>query len=229
MAHLLTELKRRVAKLGVKANDESDFCSVSDYPREFDYSELACLLIAEGRAAEALPLLSRLLEAAAKMERHGDAIRYLVMSALAQHAVGNTRAALESLGQALTLAEPEGFVRVFVDEGQPMAELLELAITQNISSHYASLLLAAFPESVLPTISTSQESVVQTQLLPEPLTEREIEVLRLMVEGCKYQEIAERLFISINTVRHHTRNVYGKLGANNRAQAIGKARELNIL
>jgi LuxR family maltose regulon positive regulatory protein len=229
MADLLTEIRRRVEKLGVKATDEVDFCSIADYPREFDYSELARLLIAEGHAAEALPLLTRLLEAAAKMERHGDEMRYFAMRALAQHALGNTQAALESLGQALTQAEPEGYVRLFVDEGQPMAELLHMAVSRNISPDYAGKLLDAFPESVLRAIATSQASAVKPQLLPEPLTEREIEVLRLMVEGCKYQEIAERLFVSINTVRHHTRNVYGKLGANNRAQAIGKARELNIL
>jgi LuxR family maltose regulon positive regulatory protein len=116
-----------------------------------------------------------------------------------------------------------------VDKGAPMAELLELAIKRNIAPAYARKLLAAFPESVLPAIVTSQASTVKTQLLPEPLSEREIEVLRLMAEGCKYQEIAERLFISINTVRHHTRNVYSKLGANNRTQAIGRAKELNIL
>jgi LuxR family maltose regulon positive regulatory protein len=116
-----------------------------------------------------------------------------------------------------------------VDEGAPMAKLLELAIEQNIAPDYASKLLAASPESVLPAIVTSQASTVKTQLLPEPLSEREIEVLRLIAEGCKYQEIAERLFVSINTVRHHTRNVYSKLGANNRTQAIGRAKDLNIL
>jgi LuxR family maltose regulon positive regulatory protein len=228
-AHLLTGVRRLVEKRGVSAHDEVDFCSPADYPCEFDYSELACLLIAEGRAAEALPLLARLVEAAAQMERYGDQIRYLVMIALAQDSVGNAQVALDFLSQALTLAKPEGYVRVFVDEGQPIAELLQMAVSRNISPDYAGKLLEAFPESVLRVISTSHASTVKTQLLPEPLTDREIEVLRLMVEGCKYQEIAERLFVSINTVRHHTRNVYGKLGANNRTQAISRAKDLNIL
>jgi LuxR family maltose regulon positive regulatory protein len=228
-AHLLTGVRRLVEKRGVSAHDEVDFCSAADYPREFDYSELACLLIAEDQAAEALPLLTRLLEAAAKMERHGDAIRYLVMIALAQHALGNMQAALDSLGQALTLAEPEGYVRLFVDEGRPMAELLRFAISRNIAPDYASELLAAFPEAVLGMISIDKERAVNSQVLAEPLSEREIEVLRLMAEGYKYQEIAERMFVSINTVRHHTRNVYGKLAVNNRTQAIGRAKELNLL
>jgi LuxR family maltose regulon positive regulatory protein len=229
MAHLLTDAGRRVEKRGVRANDEVDFSSPADYPREFDYSDLACLLIAQGRHAEALPLLTRLLEAAITMERHGDEIRYLVMIALAQHAVGNTQTALDSLGRTLTLAEPQGYVRLFVDEGLPMAELLNFAISQDIAPDYASKLLAAFPEAVLSAVPIDREPSVNTPILVEPLSEREIEVLHLMAEGYKYKEIAERLVVSINTVRHHTRNVYGKLDVNNRAQALGRAKELNLL
>jgi LuxR family maltose regulon positive regulatory protein len=110
-----------------------------------------------------------------------------------------------------------------------MAELLHLAITRNISPGYANKLLDSFPENVLSAVTIQKEPTVHTQLLAEPLSEREIEVLRLMAEGYKYQEIAERLFVSINTVRHHTRHVYGKLNVNNRTQAIGKAKELNLL
>ena len=95
MAHLLTDTSRRIENLGVHANDEVDFSSPADYPRELIYSDLACLLIDLDRAAEALPLLTRLLEAAITMERHGDEIRYLVLIALAQHALGNTQTALE--------------------------------------------------------------------------------------------------------------------------------------
>jgi LuxR family maltose regulon positive regulatory protein len=229
MAHLLTQVSRQVEKRGVKTRDDVNFCSVVDYPREYDYSELACLLIAQDRAAEALPLLTRLLEAATKMERYGDEIRYLVMMALAQHALGNTQAALDTLHLALSVAEPEGYVRLFVDEGQPMADLLEFAVTQNIAPGYAAKLLAAFPESVLRARATSQKPPVKTKLLPEPLSEREIEVLHLMAEGCKYQEIAEKLVVSINTVRHHTRNVYSKLNVNNRTQAISRAKDLKLL
>jgi LuxR family maltose regulon positive regulatory protein len=139
------------------------------------------------------------------------------------------QAALDSLGQALALAEPQGYVRLFVDEGQPMADLLNLAVSNNISPDYAGKLLTAFPGDVPGAISIDRERKASTQLLAEPLSEREIEVLRLMAEGYKYQEIAERLVVSINTVRHHTRNVYGKLDVNNRTQAIARAKELNLL
>jgi LuxR family maltose regulon positive regulatory protein len=228
-AHLLTDVIWWVENLGVNANDEVDFTSPDDYPRECDYSDLACVLIAEGRAAEALPLLTRLLEAAVTMERHGDEIRYRVMIALAQHCLGSTQTALDSLAQALTLAEPEGYVRLFVDEGLPMAELLGFAISQNIAPGYASKLLAIFPEDVQKLVQTNRKMTANPQNLAEPLSEREIEVLRLIAEGYKYKEIAERLVVSINTIRHHTRNVYGKLNVNNRTQAIGRARELNLM
>jgi LuxR family maltose regulon positive regulatory protein len=229
MAHLLTDTRRRFENLGVHANDEVDFSSPAGYLRELIYSDLARLLIAMDRAAEALPLLTRLLEAAISMERHGDEIRYLALIALAQYALGNTQTALDSLGQAMTLAGPQGYVRLFVDEGKPMAELLLFAISQNIAPDYASKLLAAFPKDILGAVQIDKELTVNTQMLVEPLSEREIEVLRLMAEGHKYKEIAERLVVSINTVRHHTRNVYGKLDVNNRTQAIGRAKDLNLL
>jgi LuxR family maltose regulon positive regulatory protein len=110
-----------------------------------------------------------------------------------------------------------------------MEELLRIAFSQNISPDYASKLLAAFPNYALSAVPIDKELTVNTQVMIEPLSQREIEVLRLIAEGYKYKEIAERLVVSINTVRYHTRNVYGKLDVNNRTQAIGKAKELNIL
>jgi len=229
MAPLLTKACQQVENLGVHAHDRVDFSSPDGYPREYIHTELACLLIALDRAAEAIPLLTRLLQAAITMERHGDEIRYLVMLAVAQQAQGNRQDALEFLAQALTLAEPQGYVRLFVDEGPPMAELLGFAISQNISPNYATELLSAFPKDARNAAPISKESTANTQLLVEPLSEREIEFLRLMAEGYKYKEIADRLFVSINTVRHHTRHVYGKLNVNNRTQAIARAKELNLL
>jgi len=229
MAHLLTDACRRVERLGVHADDEVDFSSPAGYPRELIYSDLACLLIALDRAAEALPLLTRLLEAAITMERHGDEIRYLVRIALAHHALGNTQTALDSLNQALTLAEPQGYIRLFVDEGLPMAELLQMAISQNVVPDYASNLLAAFPTEIYAEVHSDKDLTVNQQSLIEPLSEREIDVLHLMAEGYKYEDIAKRLVISINTVRHHNRNIFGKLNVNSRIRAIDRARELHLL
>jgi LuxR family maltose regulon positive regulatory protein len=229
LAYLLADAIRRMGAFGLTPNDEVDFSSPSGYPRECIYSDLANLLIAQDKASEALPLLTRLLHAAAKMGRHGDEIRYLVMTALAHHALGNDQIALDCLRQALDLGEPQGYVRLFVDEGQPMMELLQNAISQNVSPDYAGKLLAAFPKYVLKPIPIEQEQKNNIQILAESLSERELEVIRLMADGYKYREIAERLVVSINTVRYHTRNVYGKLSASNRTQAIIRAKELSLL
>jgi LuxR family maltose regulon positive regulatory protein len=229
MAHLLTEVALGVEALELHPDDQVDFSKPEDYPRENDYSDLARVLIALDRSVEALPLLERLLTATCSMGRHGDEIRYLVLAALAHHALGDTPSALDALSQALTLAEPQGYVRIFVDEGAPMAELLQFAISQGIAPDYVSELLAAFPEDVRDAFDTDMALVNIRQTLVEPLSDREIDVLRLIAAGCKYKEIAERLVISINTVRHHNRNIFSKLNVNSRVQAIDRARELRLL
>jgi LuxR family maltose regulon positive regulatory protein len=179
--------------------------------------------------AEAVPLLDRLLEAAQSMGRQGDAIRYLVLQALALHTAGDMASALASLSQALTLAEPEGYVRIFVDEGEPMAALLAQAAAQDIAPDYASTLLAAFPEQVRQDVEFTVAAPAVSQPLIEPLSERELEVLRLMAAGLKQRQVAEELVISLNTVRHHARNIYGKLDVHSRAQAVAKAKDLSLL
>jgi LuxR family maltose regulon positive regulatory protein len=229
MAHLLTDLAQWFEAMGLRPDDKVDFSSPDDYPRESEYSDLARALIPLYRTAEALPLLKRLLEAARSMGRQGDEIRYLILIALAHHALEDMASALDALSQALTLAKPQGYVRIFVDEGNSMAELLVLAISQDITPDYASELLAVFPEDVRGTVDVDIKLKNNTQPLVDPLSERELEVLRLMAEGFKYQEIADRLIISINTVRHHNRNIFSKLNVNSRVQAIDRARELHLL
>jgi len=229
LAYLLTDAIQRIENLGIQSYDEVDFTSPVGYRQESDYTDLSRMLIEQGRADDALPLIERLLQAAHSMGRYGDEIRYLILKALAFHALGDQEFAKSSLMLALQKARPEGYVRIFVDEGQPMAELLHMAILQDINPVYAHDLLTAFPEDMQGAVKTEMEPVTITKPLIEPLSEREIEVLRLMAGGYKYKEIADRMVISINTVRHHNRNIFSKLNVNSRVQAIARARELNLL
>ena len=128
-----------------------------------------------------------------------------------------------SLERALALAEPEGYVRLFADEGPPMDRLLHEAFSRGIAPEYSRRLLAAFlPVGTQPLIAAKSAQ-------PEHLSERELEVLRHIAEGWTNQEIAARLYLSLNTVKVHTRNIFGKLDVNNRTQAVARAREMGIL
>jgi LuxR family maltose regulon positive regulatory protein len=205
------------------------------YLREFEHVTLARVLIAQyksspegGSISEAMGLLERLLHAAEEGGRMGSVIEILVLQALAHEAQGDISPALVSLEHALTLAEPEGYVRIFVDEGPPMIHLLNEALNRGIAPDYVRQLLGAFPD-VESEEADSKERQSPGFELVDPLSDRENEVLQLMAEGHKYQEIGERLVISLNTVRHHTKNIYSKLGVNNRTQAIKKANDLNLL
>jgi LuxR family maltose regulon positive regulatory protein len=205
------------------------------YLREFEHITLARVLIAryksdrvDGSIREAVELLERLLQAAEEGGRTGSVIEILVLQALARHAQGNIPHALDPLEHALTLAEPEGYVRLFLDEGPPMARLLYETVTRGIAPGYARRLLAAFP---MP--EPEQDGPPNTQApgsgLIEPLSERELQVLQLIAEGLTNPEIASRLFLSLHTIKVHTRNIYGKLGVHNRTGAVARARALEIL
>jgi LuxR family maltose regulon positive regulatory protein len=204
--------------------------SVSDdlsYLREFEHITLARVLLARytsNRAdhsmLEAMGLLERLLQAAEEGKRTGSVIEILVLQALAHQTQGDIPAALMPLQQALTLAEPEGYVRMFVDEGPPMAVLLEEAAKHGIAPHYVRHLLTALG-------STSDRTPVKQGLI-EPLSERELEVLRLLGTGLNGPEIARELVVSLNTMRTHTKNIYSKLGVNNRRAAVRRAEELDL-
>ena len=198
------------------------------YMREFEHLTLARVLIAqyknnqdENAIRAAMGLLERLLLKAEEGRRIGSIIEILALQALANEAQGNTPLALKPLKRALTLAEPENYVQVFVDEGLPMASLLQAALQEGISVPYATQLLAA--------IGKDAGDEVTTQPLVDPLSEREMEILALIAEGLKNQEIADKMVISLNTVLYHTKNIYNKLGVNKRTQAVLKARELNLL
>jgi LuxR family maltose regulon positive regulatory protein len=214
---------------GLSVNDDLS------YLREFEHITLARALIArykrdqeDDSIQEAIGLLERLLKAAEEGRRTGSVIEILVVQALAYEAQGKTPPALISLERALTLAEPQGYMRIFVDEGPPMASLLYEALSRGIAPDYTHRLLAAFPidkpEQTVPSKRQSQEAE-----WVEPLSEREIEVLQLIAEGLTNREIATRLYISLNTVKVHNRNINGKLAVRNRTKAVAKARALGIL
>jgi LuxR family maltose regulon positive regulatory protein len=198
------------------------------YLHEFEHITLARVLIARYRVDrenvcidEAIRLLDRLLEAAEEVGRIGSVIEILVMQALAHQAHDNPSLALTLLGGALSLAEPEGYVRIFVDEGQPMAALLQEVAQHGTIPNYASRLRAVFEKAGARTPIT--------QLLSEPLSERELEVLRLLGTEMSGPEIARTLVVSLSTLRTHTQNIYGKLGVNHRRAAVRRAEELHLL
>jgi LuxR family maltose regulon positive regulatory protein len=194
---------------------------------EIEYVVLARILIAQGRLDETTRLLQRLLEAAEAGGRTTRVIEILMLQALAFQAGGDTVRAMDTLERALSLAEPGGYVRIFVDEGPPMARLLYGVAARGITPDYVRKLLAAFPVAEPEQADLSKTQVPKSELV-EPLSEREIEVLQLIAEGLTNQEIANRLYLSLNTVKVHTRNIYGKLGVHNRTQAVTKARALGI-
>ena len=205
------------------------------YLREFEHITLARVLIAQYKSVqkvgfinEAKGLLDRLLKAAEEGGRAGSVIEILVLQALAHEAQGDISPALVSLERALTLAEPEGYVRIFVDEGPPMTHLLNETLNHGIAPEYVRQLLGAFPDAEIEGADSVKRQAPGSELV-EPLSEREIDVLQLIAVGHKYQEMADRLVISLNTVRHHTKNLYRKLEVNNRTQAIKKANDLNLL
>jgi LuxR family maltose regulon positive regulatory protein len=195
---------------------------------EMEYVVLARILIAQGRLDETRRLLQRLLETAETGGHTSRAIEILMLQALTFQAGGDTTRAIAALKRALTLAEPGGFIRIFVDEGPPMARLLYEAVTREIAPSYARRLLATFPVAEPEQTGPSKTQAPKPEVV-EPLSERELVVLQLIAEGLTNPEIASRLFLSLNTVKVHTRNIYGKLGVHSRMQAVARARALGIL
>jgi LuxR family maltose regulon positive regulatory protein len=193
---------------------------------------LARILIAQERHDDATGLLARLLEPAEAGAHITRVIEILMLLALASQAQSDTNRAMAALERALTLAKPGGFVRIFVDEGPPMARLLYKALSRGIDPDYVRRLLAAFPnvepEQAGPPSAQTPESEPYEPLI-EPLSERELEVLALLAEGLTNREIASRLFLTLNTVKVHTSNIYGKLDVHSRTQAVARGRALGLL
>jgi LuxR family maltose regulon positive regulatory protein len=198
--------------------------------REIERTTLARVYMAQGRPEKAVYLLGALLESAEERRRMGSAIEILTLRALALQMSGHQAQSMSDLERALSFAEPEGYVRLFLDEGEPMAQLLRRAASRDLCVDYARQLLMAFELAEHGTsMRVDAQTRPHTQPLIEPLSERELEVLRLFSEGMSNREVAQRLYLSLHTVKWHAGNIYGKLGVKNRSKAVAKARALGIL
>ena len=194
------------------------------------------MLLAQDRPGPALTLLQRLLTTAASQGRIGNVIEIQALRALALAARGDHAGALGALAEAVTLACPQGYVRVFADEGAPMRALLtrlsaaqkdQRAPARGIDPDYlAGLLRACGQAGAAPP---SRRAAAALPGMAEPLTDREVEVLRLLAAGRSNQRIAHELVVALDTVKKHVTHVLGKLGATNRTEAVARARQLGLI
>jgi LuxR family maltose regulon positive regulatory protein len=204
------------------------------YIQEFDHITLARVLMAryqgdraDGSISDVMGLLERLLKAAEEGGRKGSAIEILVLQSLAYHSQGDLPAALMRLQDALALAEPEGYIRMFLDEGPGMLQLLCEASTREIMPEYTGKLLAGF--EVEERKSETKPETSPDNLISNSLTQRELEILKLIAQGLSNQEISERLFLALDTVKGHNRRIFERLQVQRRTEAIARARELDLL
>jgi LuxR family maltose regulon positive regulatory protein len=219
----LAAAARLTETLGLRADD------APSYPREAEYLVLARLWLAQGRADQALGLLER-LHAAAADGRTASLIEIQALRGLALAAAGEHAGALAALGDALRLASPRGYVRVFADEGAPMAALLRhLVAAQRTEPGSAAGLPSAYLSRLARAFERDASQPQAVPALVEPLSERELEVLRLLAAGKPNQAIAEDLYVSLSTVKKHVTHVLGKLGVTNRTEATARARHLGVL
>jgi LuxR family maltose regulon positive regulatory protein len=208
------------------------------YPREPEHLVLVRVLLAHGRPDQARELLERLQALAVVQQRTGSRIEVQALQALALAASGEEAGAVAALAQALTLARPEGYVRVFADEGAPMAALLgrlvaaqraQQTAADGIPLAYLGRLARAFEQRTAATGPRGRAGTVVVAGLVEPLSDRELEVLRLLAAGKPNRQIAEELVVALNTVKKHVTHILDKLGAANRTEATARARELGLL
>ena len=195
---------------------------------------LARVHLAQGDPAAALALLEPLRQQAEAKGWQDARLQVMVLQAVARHVQGEMDQAVQLLGDALALAEPGGFIRIFVDEGPPMAALLSEAANRGFAPNYVRQVRAAFGPAdgrtpVTQDFARRASAVAAQATACEPLSERELEVLRLLGSELNGPEIARRLMVSLNTIRTHTQNVYSKLGVNDRRAAVRRAAELDLL
>ncbi len=198
----------------------------------------ARVLLAQGDPSAALAVLRPLRQ---QMEAQGladERFKAMLLQAVALRTNGEKAKAVQLLGEALALAEPGGFIRIFVDEGAPMAHLLSEAAAEGIMPDYAGKLLAAFRAEEQPVLADRQSSPGKSEdqsyhptaiPLCEPLSQRELEILQLIAQGLSNREIGERLFLALDTVKGHNRRIFDKLQVQSRTEAIARAHELGLL
>jgi LuxR family maltose regulon positive regulatory protein len=178
--------------------------------------------LAQGDPGAALAVLEPVLQQAKAKEWADQRLQVMVLQALAYQLSSESERAVQLLAEALALAAPGGLIRLFVDEGLPMAALLREAVKQGVAPAFVQQLLAAFGETAI-------HSSPANQPLPDPLSDRELEVLKLLTTELSGPEIARELMVSLNTMRTHTKNIYSKLGVNSRRTAVLRAEELDLL
>ena len=187
-----------------------------------EYLLLAHVLLAQGELSEASELLERLAAVAEASQDFNVFLETVILQALTHHRQKDDVRAIRHLERALKMAAPEGYVRPFLDAGEPMRKLLRTAAARGIAAEHAGRLLAAFAVSVTPELP-------RTQPLLEPLSERELEVLRLVAAGLSNREIAQELVVAVSTVKSHINHIFGKLGVKSRTQAVARTRDLGLL
>jgi ATP/maltotriose-dependent transcriptional regulator MalT len=183
--------------------------------------------LAQGDPSTALSMLGAYRQQVETRNWQDERLKTLVLQALAHHAHGEKEAALQVLGEALAMAEPEGFTRIFLDEGKSMAQLLSEASLHGIRPDYVARLLAAFESEKQK--SGDKADRPSAQALIDPLSQRELEVLQLIAQGLSNDEIGKRLFLALDTVKGHNRRIFDKLQVQRRTEAVARARELGLL
>jgi len=194
----------------------------------------AALRYAQQRYAEAVMELEKAIEVSGKRETMWFLLSYLPLQALALRALGREEEAIQAIGRCLSMAKAENFTRIFVNHGSPMLRLLQAAAGRGIEVEYINKIIPAFGIAAMPTAGEMPASQVTRPGYPgmplvEPLSERELQVLRLLDSPLTSEEIGRELYVSANTVRTHIRNIYGKLDVHGRLEAIQKARDLKLI
>ena len=183
----------------------------------------ARVYMAQGQSTAALEVLKAYGQEMEARDWRDERLKVMVLQAVAYQKQGDLDRALAVLGEALTRAAPERYVRTFIDEGEPMAALLSEASSRGVMPDYTQELLAAFEAKANPAPAPSSQPLI------EPLSERELEILALVAQGLTNREISQRLYITLSTVKGHNGNIFGKLQVKRRTEAVARARELGLI